>query len=169
MPRRKHKKYNKPRKLFDINVIKEEKNLIKKYGLKNRREVWRANYYIGKLRNIAKGLIKAEEELKIEFIERQKEKGFNVNTIADVLALNKEDYLKRRLQSVVFSRGLAKTYKQARQLITHRGVSLNGNKIDSPSHLTTIEEENNLSLKKMVTKPLLEEDKKILRAMKENE
>jgi len=50
MPIRKHKKYSKPRKLFDASLIKEENNLINKYGLKNRREVWKADYAISKIR-----------------------------------------------------------------------------------------------------------------------
>ena len=144
MPIRKHKKFSRPRKMFDIALIKEEQNLIKKYGLKSRREVWRASFAVEKMRNLAKELITADEKLKKEFVERQASKGFNVASIADVLALGKEDYLKRRLQSVIVAKKLAQTHKQARQLITHKHVKLKGHFINSPSHLTTIEEENSL-------------------------
>lgn len=168
MPKRKHKKFSRPRKLFDINLIKEENNLIKKYGLKSRREVWRANYAIERLRNIAKKLITADEGLKNEFLERQIKKGFNVSTIADVLALSKEDYLKRRLQSVLVARGLAKTHKQARQVITHKHVSIDKRYIDSPSHLTTLEEENSISINLKIPnkETITEEEKRALRMMK---
>ena len=170
MPIRKHKKFNRPRKLFDVNLIKEETNLITKYGLKSRREVWRANYAIENLRRIAKSLITAEEDKKQEFIDRQVKKGFNVASIADVLALSKEDYLKRRLQSVVVSKGFAKTHKQARQLIAHKHILLGGNAIDSPSHLTTLDEENALSANIIIKKDegLSEEDKKVLKAINKN-
>ena len=131
MPIRKHKRYSRPKKLFDAALIKSENNLIKKYGLKTRREVWKADFAIGKIRNIAKTLITADDKKKEEFVKRQAAKGFTVSSIADVLALGKEDYLKRRLQSLLVAKQLARTHKQARQLITHRHVKLNGTKIDS--------------------------------------
>lgn len=146
MPIRKHKRYTKPRKLYDKALLKEENDLLKKYGLKSRREVWRANYAIGRIRKLAKELITAPEAEQKKFIERQSAKGFNVSTIADVLGLNKEDYLKRRLQSIIVSKKLAQTHKQARQFIAHKHVKLNGNKINAPSHLTTVEEEANIEL-----------------------
>ncbi len=141
MPRRKHKKYNRPKKLYDLALIKEENGLIKKYGLKNRKEVWRASYAIKRIRSIAKDLITQNEQIKEKSIKRLQEKGFNVSNLAEVLGLNKEDWLKRRLQSIVIQKGLAKTHKQARQMIVHKHIKINGHKIDSPSHFTTVEEE----------------------------
>jgi len=168
MPVRKHKKFSRPRKMFDAALIKEENSLIKKYGLKSRREVWRASFAIAKIRNNAKKLITANEEKKNEFVERQKSKGFNVSTIADVLGLNKENYLKRRLQSIVVSKKLAQTHKQARQFITHKHVKINGSRIDSPSHLTTLDEEASLEmeLKMPDKKDLSNEEKQFLKSMK---
>jgi small subunit ribosomal protein S4 len=171
MPIRKHKKYSRPRKMYDAVLIKEENDLIKKYGLKNRREVWRASFAVEKIRNIAKSLITADEKRKEEFLKIQAEKGFNVKNIADVLGLSKEDYLKRRLQSVLVSKNLAKTHKQARQLIIHKHVKLNNYFINSPSHITTLDEEANIELtlalpqKKEITK----EEAKFLENMKSKE
>lgn len=168
MPKRKHKKYSRPKKLYDIQLLKEENGLIKKYGLKNRREIWKANYAIEKLRNIAKKLITAEESKREEFVNHQKEKGFPVENLADILGLNKEDYLKRRLQSVLFSRGLCTTYKQARQLITHKHVLLNSKAINSPAHLTTLEEEKTLqvNIALPLKKEISEEEKTFLKNLK---
>jgi small subunit ribosomal protein S4 len=168
MPKRSKKIYSRPKKIYDKATIISENALIKKYGLKSRREVWKAEFAIRKIRGIAKSLITADEKEKEEFVKRQKEKGFNINTIAEVLSLSKEDYLKRRLQSVVVAKGFCSTPKQARQLITHKHISLNGNRIDSPSHLTTLSEENtiktdlNLGKKKEMT----EEEKAFLKKMK---
>ena len=145
MPRRPHKKFNRPRKLFDLVTIKEEQGLIKKYGLKSRREVWKSNFEIGKMRNLAKKMITAEESEKKEFIERQSNKGFNITGIQEVLGLNKEDRLKRRLQTVA-SKKFGVSQKLARQLITHKHVKIGDRIINSPGHLTTIEEEAQLSL-----------------------
>jgi small subunit ribosomal protein S4 len=151
MPKRKQKKFERPRKLYDKTRIDEEGLLVKKYGLKNKREIWRADFAIGKIRNVAKGLITASEEEKEKFIGLQKKKGFEVENMTEVLGLNKEDFLRRRLQSVLVKKGLCRTYREARQRIAHRHVTIDGNIINVPSHLTTLEEENNIAL---VIKPL---------------
>ena len=75
MTLRKKKLYNKPKRSYDKPRIEEENVLVKKYGLKNKREIWRADFAIGKIRNIAKELIKASPEEQQEFIDRQKAKG----------------------------------------------------------------------------------------------
>lgn len=170
MPKRQTKKYSRPRKIFDIALMKEENNLIKKYGLKNRREVWRADFAIGTIRNIAKRLITAPDNEKETFLERQRKKGFIVANIAEVLSLNKEDLLKRRLQSIVVAKKLAETHRQARQLITHKHVTINGHKIDSPSHLTTVDEENSLELTLALPakKVISDEDKRLLEKLNHN-
>ena len=164
MPGRRHKKYSRPRKLYDIALLKSETGLINKYGLKTRREVWRADFAIGKIRNLAKELITADDKKKKEFVERQQAKGFKVETIADVLGLGKEDYLKRRLQSIVMAKGLAKTPNQARQFIIHKHVSINGNIINAPSHLTTVEEEATVKLDITLPekKAITDEEKELL-------
>lgn len=165
MPIRKHQKFNRPKKIFDIALIKEENGLIKRYGLKNRREVWKANFAIGKIRNLAKELILANETEKNQFIERQAKKGFAVTSIADILGLGKEDYLKRRLESIIVAKKLAKTHKQARQMIVHRHVSMGGNVINSPAHLTTIEEEASITVNFDIPKEkvISDEEKEILK------
>lgn len=146
MPRRKHKNYKKPKRPFDKARIDEEDRLIKKYGLKNKREIWKAESSIEKIRKQAKLLLTKGEEEQDEFVARLKKKGFAVGSIADVLALDKEDYLKRRLQSVVVEKKLATTPKQARQFIVHRHVSVNNEKINVPSYIVPVEEENKMEL-----------------------
>ena len=88
-----------------------------------------------------------------------------MNSIADVLGLNKEDYLKRRLQSLVVAKGLAHTHKQARQFIAHKHVTLGGNAINSPAHLTTLKEEDSLALELQLPakEAITSEEKEILR------
>lgn len=172
MPKRKHQKFNRPRKIFDIVLMKEEQALIKKYGLKNRKEVWRANYAIEIIRNIAKDLITADKEEQDKFIQRQKEKGFAVETIADVLGLKNEDYLKRRLESIVVKKGLAKTHNQARQAITHKHITIDGHIIDAPSHLTTLKEEASLAANRLIipkAEVISKEEKQLLKQMKAEE
>jgi len=75
------------------------------------------------------------------FVERLQKKGFKVGAIADALALNKEDWLTRRLQTILLTKGLTTTSKQARQLITHKHVSIGNQIVNIPSYQVGLEEE----------------------------
>src|SRR3989344_9167280 len=141
MPVRKRKKYSRPRRPFDKIRIEEENVLREKYGLKNKKEIWKADSAIGRIRNLAKHLITKSEEEKKAFIEKLQKKGFKINSIPDVLTLDKEDWLKRRLQTLVFSKGLTRTPKQARQLIIHKHVSIGDRIVNIPSYHVYLEEE----------------------------
>ncbi len=163
MVKRNRKKYSRPRKPFDKVRIQEENVLKERYGLKNKKEIWKADASIGRIRNLAKQLITKPDEEKKAFIDRLNKKGFKVENIAEALALDKEDYLKRRLQTVVFLKKLANTPKQARQLITHRHITIAGKIVNIPSYQVNLEKETqlklNLALKLPPTKKLEIKDK----------
>ncbi len=144
---RKKRKYTKPRKPFDKIRIEEENELVEKYGLKNKKEIWKAESAIERIRKQAKKLITADQKEQAKLTERLRKIGFKVETIADILSLNKEDWLKRRLQSILIQKALAKP-KQARQLITHKHVSISGKIINIPSAIIGIEEENSIQILK---------------------
>ena len=143
---RQKKKYSRPQRPFDKVRIDEENILREKYGLKNKKEIWKADASIGRIRNLAKQLITASEEDKNAFIERMKARGFEVENIAEVLALDKENWLKRRLQTILLTKGLTTTPKQARQLITHKHVSIGNQIVNVPSYMVTLAEENLVKL-----------------------
>lgn len=151
---RKHKKYSRPRKAYDKTRIEEENKLKERYGLKSKREIWKADSAIDEIRNRAKRLITASEKEQDNFITKLKSLGFNVSRIADILALEKEDYLKRRLQSVVIERGFAKTGRGARQLVTHKHIAIDGKIINIPSYIVPVEEEEKISLVRVRTKEM---------------
>ena len=157
MTKSKSKLFNRPRKTYDSVRIKSEHQLAKKYGLKSMREIWKADFAISGIRNRAKKLITADVEQQEKFIEMQKKKGFKVESITDILALNKEDYLKRRLQSILVEKKLCRTPGQARQVIVHKQVTIDGEITDAPSHLTTLEDENKIRVN--VVLPIKEEKK----------
>ncbi|MFA5173853.1 MAG: 30S ribosomal protein S4 [Candidatus Pacearchaeota archaeon] len=146
MPKRKTNQYSKPRKLYDSIRIAEENQLKEKYGLKNKREIWKAEAKIKRIRDLAKELITKSDEEKHAFIIRLQKMGLNVSKIAEVLALNKEDWLKRRLQTIVFARGLVRTPKQARQLVVHKHVQVGDRVINIPSYIVALEEEPEVKL-----------------------
>jgi small subunit ribosomal protein S4 len=135
------KKYSRPTKPFDKQRIEEENKIREKYGLKNKKEIWKAEAAIVRIRNLAKQLITKSDEEKEAFTGRLKQQGFKVNSISDALALNKEDWLKRRIQTIVFEKKLTTTAKQARQLITHKHVSIGDQIVNIPSYMVSLEEE----------------------------
>lgn len=63
----------------------------------------------------------------------------------DVLDLTQEDILERRLQTVVFRKGLSKTIHQARQLITHGHIAVGDRRVTVPSYIVTTEEETQIN------------------------
>ena len=150
--KRKHKSYSRPKRPFDKPRIDEEAKIKEEFGLKNKREIWKAEAKIKLIREKAKKLISASEEDKNAFFGRLKKIGFNVKSISDVLSLDKRDYLKRRLQTVLVDKKMANTSKSARQLITHKKVLINGNSINAPSFIVPIDLENKISLKERKVK-----------------
>ena len=161
--KRQSKKYSKPRRPFDKARIEEENTLKDRYGLKNKKEIWKADAAIGKIRNLAKQLITRPEEEQTAFVERLQKKGFNVNSIAEALALDKEDWLKRRLQTIIFTKNLTNTPKQARQFVTHKHVSIGSQIVNIPSYQVSLDEESlvklNIVLKTSKAKSKIEEIK----------
>jgi small subunit ribosomal protein S4 len=67
------------------------------------------------------------------------------STLDDVLSLTVENVLERRLQTLVWRRGLAKSPYQARQLISHGHIALKQRKMTVPSYIVESDEEGTLS------------------------
>lgn len=145
--KRKHKKYSKPKRPFDKPRILEEEKIKKEFGLKNKKEIWKSESKIKTIRRKAKNMISSNIEEQKKLFERLKKIGLKVNSIADALSLNKEDYLKRRLQTVLVTKKIARTPKHARQLITHRKILVDGRVINSPSYIVPVELEDTISIK----------------------
>jgi small subunit ribosomal protein S4 len=145
--KRKHKSYSKPKRPFDKARIIDEEGIKEEFGLKNKKEIWKSDSEIKSIRERAKELISADADKQQALFERLKKKGFKVNSISDVLSLDKKDYLKRRLQTVLVARGLTTTTKSARQLITHKKVLVGGKLVDSPSYIVPLELEDKITLK----------------------
>lgn len=158
--KRKKKKFRKPKRPFDKQRIDEENVLAKKYGLKNKREIWKAEAGISKIRRRAKALIPKSEEERKDFFEKLNKQGFKVKETSDVLALTKEDWFKRRLQTVVFAKKLARTVKQARQLIVHKYVLVDGKAVNSPGFMVSTELEDKIEIK-----PQKQKTKKVEKAV----
>ena len=98
--KRKRKLFSRPKKLFDRERIDEENILVKNYGLKNKKEIWKAKSKVSGLRQRAKKLIGKADEEQVAFFDKLNKIGLNVKTISDVLAHEEKNLLKRRLQKI---------------------------------------------------------------------
>ncbi|MBS3073684.1 30S ribosomal protein S4 [Candidatus Pacearchaeota archaeon] len=146
-PSRPKKQFSRPLKPFDKNRIQEEKEITQKYGLKNKKEIWKADAIITSIRSQAKKLI-LNPERRGELFNRLIRMGLIKQdaTIDDILALTKERLLDRRLQTFVLKKGLAKTSKEARQLIVHRKIKVNERILTIPGYILKIDEEEKIGL-----------------------
>jgi len=140
-PKKQRKKYVTPSHPWQKDRLYEELMLVGKYGLRNKRELWKLKTMLSKIRARARSL------LAIPPSEREKDEKALINrlyrlgildknaVLDDVLNLTVEDVLKRRLQTVVYDLGLAKTIHQARQMITHRHIMVNKRIVTAPSYI----------------------------------
>ncbi|MBM3309034.1 MAG: 30S ribosomal protein S4 [Candidatus Altiarchaeales archaeon] len=157
-PRRQRRKYARPTHMWKTERIEEENEIIKKYGLKNKTEIWRARSTVSRFRQQAMNLLarsgeKAEKE-KGELMERLTKAGLlKSNTIESILALTVDDLLERRLQTIVYRKGLAKTPRQARQLVTHGQIMVGENAVTIPRYPVKISEEDQVKFKEGVKPP----------------
>ncbi|RME80193.1 MAG: 30S ribosomal protein S4 [Methanobacteriota archaeon] len=149
-PRKLSKKYKRPKKLWEKDRIEEEKKLRTDYGLKNTREVWIARGELRRIRREARKSLALPPEERELLIRKVLKKLARLNileegsSVDDILSLNIRHILERRLQTQVVRRGLAKTMKQARQLITHGFIAVDGTRVTSPSFTVTKELEDKI-------------------------
>jgi len=150
-PKKQRKKYATPRFPWRTDALKEELKLLGQYGLRNKHELWRHETTLSKFRGIARSLIGKSPEERIrmeeELLARLKKLGvLNETAVLDnVLDLTIEDILERRLQTIVFRKGLAKTIYQTRQLIIHGHITIGNRRVTVPSYIVTKEEENQIA------------------------
>ncbi len=120
------------------------------FGLRNKRELWRYKTMLSEVRGIARSLLGATEEqrarLEQEYLSKLGRMGVlsESATIDNVLDLDIRDLLERRLQTMVFRRGLAKTLFQARQFVSHGHITVGGKIISVPGYMVKREEEGKL-------------------------
>jgi len=146
-PRKSKKKYTRPRSIWTSDQISSELYIVGSYGLRNKRELWRAQTEIARIRNQARSLL----SLPIE-VRHEKETNLlnylirlgvveSGSTLDDILNLKIEDILERRLQTIVMKRSNLKSPYQARQIVVHGHVSIGNRKINLPGYLVRKDEE----------------------------
>ena len=116
--------------IWTTDQLNAELYIMGSYGLRNKRELWKAQTEVARIRNQARALLalsaeaRAEKEKRLlNFLNRlglAKEGA----TLDDILNLKIEDLLERRLQTIVMKKSGIKSPYQARQLVSHRHVSI---------------------------------------------
>jgi small subunit ribosomal protein S4 len=149
-PRTLRKKYETPRRVLDVERIEHDTKLRTEYGLRNTREVWSTLQQLKKVRREARALLslgEAGKEKGQKMIDRLVKFGVTKSgaNIDSLLSLEIKDFLERRLQTRVLKRGLARTPAQARQLITHGFIAVNGRRMSAPSYLVSVAEEPSIA------------------------
>ena len=143
------KKFEKPLRPWDKARREEERKITQDYGLRRKKEIWKTESILRNYRRIARNLAaKRDKEKEKILLDKLFRMGLinKDDDLDDVLALTIEKLLERRLQTIVFKRGLAQTPKQARQFIVHGHVAVDGRKVRWPSMLIPLSEENKISL-----------------------
>jgi len=145
--------YETPNHPYQGERISDEARLLDDYGLKNKEELWRAQSELRSYRREARKLLgRAQGDAEAaaregeEFLARLKRIGVldEEESLDDILSLDVTDVLERRLQTVVYRKGLANTPDQARQFITHGHITLNGARVGTPSMKVDVAVEDNL-------------------------
>lgn len=155
-PRKLRNKYERPKKLWDVDRLTEEKALKAEYGLRSMRELWRSTAELKKFRREARRLLSVTEEERRDDAKKILAKLAKLgvlkegSVIDDVLSLEVKSVLERRLQTIVLRKGLAKTTAQSRQLITHGFIAINGKKVTRPGYVVSLHEEATLSYARQI-------------------
>jgi len=155
-PGQNHKQYATPKRRFEKTRLEDEKRLIIDYGLRNKRELWKAQSVLRKYRAAARELV-ALRSGGITAEDFQKKRDQLINhlyryglvgesaDVGDVLALKVEQQLDRRLQTLVLRRGFARSPKQARQFIVHGHIAIGGRRVTIPGYRVARAEEQEIS------------------------
>ncbi len=129
--------------------IENEHKLKERFGLKNLRELWMAASELRRIRRNTRAVLSgnASEKTGKEMIARLAKYDIIKPEAAldDLLVIDVDKILDRRLQSVVFRKGLSKSMKQSRQLITHGYIAIGGRRITSPGYTVRRDEEGTIA------------------------
>lgn len=159
-PKKFRKKYERPKKPYDKARIESERKILENFGLRRKREIWRAEGIVRDFRRRARALqAKSSKQAERELLERLNKLGLRCSRLDDALQIGLDDILSRRLQTIIFRKGLANSMKHARQLIVHGHVTVRDKKIFWPSYIVEKELEEKISLTPQMSKQQKEETK----------
>ncbi len=146
-PRKIKKKYKTPSHPWQRSNLETESKLVNEYGLVRKKEVWKINSLLKKIKTEVKEIAASEgekaEKDKKQLLKKLKSWGLlkPEEGIDNVLVLETKDLMERRLQTLVFKKDMAKSIDQARQFIVHGHIKVGDKKMDTPSYMVKAGEE----------------------------
>jgi small subunit ribosomal protein S4 len=151
-PKKPRKSYSRPKNPWRSEQLAQELYLVGTYGLRNKRELWKTQGELSNVRKQARRLLAATAEVRAsegkKLLDSLSRRGLVREGVIldDVLNLSVEDFLGRRLQTLIYKKGAAVSPLQARQLIVHGHVKLGKRIIDIPGYHVTAQEEGTLQM-----------------------
>jgi len=142
--------WKKPKRPLNYELKMEELKTLGTFGLRTKRELWKAHTELSRVRHQARSLLALRQEIREEkepILMKSLARIGLVSpeaTLDDVLNLNADDLLSRRLQSIVAKKLGFKTPYQARQAVIHGHIMIGDRKIDIPSYIVKVEEEDGI-------------------------
>lgn len=142
-----------PRRPYEKERIDSELKTVGEFGLKNKREVWRVQLVLTKIRKAARSLLTLDETdprrifegnallrrlTRLGILSEEEQK------LDFVLGLTVDKFLDRRLQTMVFKMGLAKSMHHARVLIRQRHIRVGRRIVNVPSFLVRVDSEKHI-------------------------
>ncbi len=121
------------------------------YGLRNKHELRRHETLLSEIRGIARSLLGAAEEqraqIEKQYLKRLARLGIlpESASVDNILDLSVKDLMERRLQTIVYRSGLAKSVHQARQFVSHGHISVGGEIVSVPGYLVKRDEESRIA------------------------
>ena len=144
--------WKKPKRPFNFDLKMEELKILGTFGLKTKRELWKARTELSRVRNQARSLLALRQEIREEkepiLMNSLSRVGYVESdaTLDDVLNLEINDLLARRLQTIVQKKFYFKTPYQARQAVSHGHVLIGDKVVNIPSYLVYVDEEEKVKL-----------------------
>eukprot|EP00798_Chlamydomonas_sp_ICE-L_P031681 gene31681-6883_t len=147
------KTFKKPRRPFEKERLDAELKLVGEYGLRNKRELWRVQMVLSKIRNAARNLLTLDSDDPKRIFEGQAlmRRMYKYGLLSEtqdkldyVLALQPNDFLERRLQTVVFKLGLAKSIHHARVLIRQKHIRVGKQVVDIASFMVRVDSQKHV-------------------------
>jgi len=144
------KTYKTPRRPYEKERLDAELKLCGEYGLRCKREIWRVQLALAKIRKAARGLMTLDPKDPRRLFEGQALVdrlvsfgllGEDERELDFVLQMSTSKLMERRLQTKVFRTGMAKSIHHARVLIKQRHIRVGKQLVNVPSFLVRVDSE----------------------------